>query len=191
MYWAVFKSPCKFLHNPNKKLFGCAEKPDSFLQGLLKTVQAFLAVYHSEAVCLYYSAIIDVKQNNNNNRHDKCRENLEDEIMNNDYNNQQPMPPMPAPPGKGMATGSMVCGIISLVTWWLGWGALIGLILGIVAIILSINAKKKGFVGGMVTAGLVMGIIGTVLCGIFFVACTACACLCGSAATSDWTQYLN
>lgn len=160
------------------------------MQGLLKTVSAFsvtfIIVYHSER----FSAIIDVKQNNNNIQHNNTKENLEDEIMNNDYNNQQ-MPPMPSPPGKGMATGSMVCGIISLVTWWLGWGALVGLILGIVAIILSINAKKKGFVGGMVTAGLVMGIIGTVLCGIFFVACTACACLCGSAATSDWTQYLN
>lgn len=120
--------------------------------------------------------------------------------MNNDYNNNQqpqyqaPMPPQQQP-GKGAATGSMVCGIVALATWWLGWGALIGLVLGIVAIVLSIKAKKEGFVGGMATAGMVMGIIGAVLCGIFFVACTVCACIIGNAATTagssiNWSDFM-
>lgn len=50
-----------------------------------------------------------------------------------------------------------------------------GLILGIVAIVLAVNAKKNGFEDGMQKAGLILGIIGTVLCGITFVACALCA----------------
>lgn len=97
--------------------------------------------------------------------------------MNNDYNNQAPQyqAPMPPQPGKGAATGSLVCGIISLATWWLGWFAIIGLVLGIVAIVLSVKAKKEGFVGGLATGGMVMGIIGTVVCGIGFITCGICA----------------
>lgn len=77
--------------------------------------------------------------------------------------------------GKNLAVGSLVCGILSLVLIFFGYGALLGLILGIVAIVLAVNAKKKGFEDGMQKAGLVLGIIGTVLCGITFVACALCA----------------
>ena len=77
--------------------------------------------------------------------------------------------------GKNLAVGSLVCGILSLVLMFFGYGALLGLILGIVAIVLAVNAKKKGFEDGMQKAGLVLGIIGTVLCGITFVACALCA----------------
>ena len=54
-------------------------------------------------------------------------------------------------PGSGAATGSLVCGIIGLIVF--------GLILGIVAIVMSMNAKKQGYKGGKATAGLVLGII--------------------------------
>ena len=127
--------------------------------------------------------------------------------MNNDYNNQnqnqdqtqndnQQYPQQQYPqqqyqqqyyqqpvdqPGKGVATASMVCGIISLVTFWMSWGALLGVALGIVAVVLSVNAKKQGFIGGMATAGLVMGIIGAILSGVIFIACTACVCIAGTA----------
>lgn len=77
--------------------------------------------------------------------------------------------------GKNLAVGSLVCGILSLVLMWFGYGALVGLILGIVAIVLSVNAKKKGFTEGMQKAGLVLGIIGTILSGLFFVSCVLCA----------------
>lgn len=50
-----------------------------------------------------------------------------------------------------------------------------GAYLGIVAIVLAVNAKKNGFEDGMQKAGLILGIIGTVLCGITFVACALCA----------------
>lgn len=77
--------------------------------------------------------------------------------------------------GKNLAVGSLVCGILSLVCIFFGYGTLVGLILGIVAIVLAVNAKKNGFEDGMQKAGLILGIIGTVLCGITFVACALCA----------------
>lgn len=88
---------------------------------------------------------------------------------------QQPMYPQgPAEqPGKGLAIGSLVCGIVGLVFVWFGYSALISLIAGIVGIILSVNAKKQGFVGGMNTAGLVMSIISAALGGIVFIACVS------------------
>ena len=86
-------------------------------------------------------------------------------------------------PGKNLAIGSLVCGILSLVLTFFGYGALVGLILGIVAIILSVNAKKQGYTEGMQKAGLVLGIIGTILCGITFVACALCVGALGAAAT--------
>ncbi len=76
--------------------------------------------------------------------------------------------------GKNLGTASMVCGILSLVLMFFGYGALIGVVLAIVAIVLSVNAKKAGFEGGTQKAGLVLGIIGAVLCGISFLACTIC-----------------
>lgn len=68
--------------------------------------------------------------------------------MNNDYNNQLPV----KQPGDGKATGSLICGIISLF--------FAGIILGIVAVVMGVQAKKEGFVGGKATAGIVLGVIG-------------------------------
>lgn len=85
--------------------------------------------------------------------------------------------------GKNLAVGSLVCGILSLVCIFFGYGALVGLILGIVAIVLAVNAKKNGFEDGMQKAGLILGIIGTVLCGITFVACALCAGAIAAAST--------
>ena len=89
-----------------------------------------------------------------------------------------PQPPMypqgpVQQPGKGLAIGSLVCGIVGLVFVWFGYSALISLIAGIVGIILSVNAKKQGFIGGMNTAGLVMSIISAALGGIVFIACVS------------------
>lgn len=89
------------------------------------------------------------------------------------YQQQRYYAPMPPMPGKGAATASMICGIISLVMCLTGWMALIGLGLGIPAIITGASAKKQGYVGGMAQAGFIMGIIGTVLSGLFLLACTA------------------
>ena len=81
-------------------------------------------------------------------------------------------------PGKGLGIGALVCGIISVVFCWVGYGAFITLILGIVAIVLAVKAGKMapgGHRSGMATAGLVLGIIGVVLSGIIF-ACSLVAC---------------
>ena len=102
---------------------------------------------------------------------------------NNQYpnnNQQQQAPQYQAPmypqapqnhPAKGLAMGSMICGIVGLVFVWFGVSSIITLAAGIVGLILAINAKKKGFVGGMLTAGLIMSIISLALGAIVFIAC--------------------
>lgn len=104
--------------------------------------------------------------------------------MNNDYNNQQyNYQPQGPQPGQGLATGSLVCGIVSLVAGivfgWTTFLALAGMVVGIVGVILAVNSKKQGFVGGMQTAGLVLSIIGAAISGIVFVSCVACICISG------------
>ena len=104
---------------------------------------------------------------------------------------QPPMPPLPQP-GKGLATASLICSIFSLIVFYMGWFSIVGVILGIIAIVTASCAKKKGFIGGMATAGLTMGIIGTILSGICFIACLACVGAIGSgacaSAVSDWAN---
>ena len=105
-----------------------------------------------------------------------------------------PQPPMypqgPAEqPGKGLAIGSLVCGIVSLVFCWTGCVAIISLITGIVGIILSVNAKKQGFIGGMSTAGLVMSIIGLIFGGITFIACVSCGNCMGCMMSSPYYYW--
>lgn len=116
--------------------------------------------------------------------------------MNNDYNNQQPQQPQqpqyqppypPVQPGKNLATASLIMGIASLVFWWMSWGAIIGIGLGIAAAICGSKAKKQGFVGGMATAGMVTGIIGAVLGVIGFVVCTIIVCVAAGAAGAAGT----
>lgn len=77
----------------------------------------------------------------------------------------------------GSGVGSLVCGIVGVLTGWLfGLGA----ILGIIAIVLSAQSKKAVGNNGMATAGLVLGII-AVVWGAFYLLCTICiggiACL--------------
>ena len=109
--------------------------------------------------------------------------------MNNDYNNNfqygfQPQPQGPQP-GQGAATGSLVCGIISLVAaivfGWTAFLSLAGLVVGIVGIVLAVNAKKQGYTGGTQTAGLVLSILGACLSGIIFISCVACVSCYGAA----------
>ena len=111
--------------------------------------------------------------------------------MNNDYNNNnyQIQPQMP---GHGAATGSLVCGIISLVAGIVfGWTylmSLAGMVVGIVGIILAVNAKKQGYMGGTQTAGLVLSIIGTALSGVIFVSCLGCICLGNLLLSADYSS---
>ena len=82
----------------------------------------------------------------------------------------------------GLAVASLVLGIVAIVFSFIGLSIPFGLIIGIVGIVLGVMAKKKN-PSGMATAGLVLSIIGTILCAIIFIACAACIGAIGSAAS--------
>jgi heme/copper-type cytochrome/quinol oxidase subunit 2 len=77
-----------------------------------------------------------------------------------------------APKSNGMATASLVLGIISVVLCFIWF---IGIITGILAIILAVVAKKKikqdANLGGngAATGGLITGIIGTLISAIIVI----------------------
>lgn len=82
----------------------------------------------------------------------------------------------------GLAVASLVLGIVAIVFSFIGLSIPFGLIIGIVGIVLGVMAKKKN-PSGMATAGLVLSIIGTILCAIIFIACASCIGAIGSAAS--------
>ena len=107
-----------------------------------------------------------------------------------DQNNYNPTPmggmPGGPPPGKSAATGSLVCGILSLVLYFPSLipmvgipFSVIGIILAIVGLVMSSNAKRQG---SPATAGLVLSIIGLALCALALIWCGLCTtCMsCGS-----------
>lgn len=72
------------------------------------------------------------------------------------YNGQVPYNSNPAPvPGKGMATASLVLGILSFFCS--------GIILSILAIVFGSKAIAAGYTGSMAKAGRILGIIALVL----------------------------
>lgn len=80
----------------------------------------------------------------------------------------------------GKAIAGLVLEIVSIVLIFFGaYGAVFGLICGVIGIILSIKARNENPTG-IATAGFVCSIIGTVLCAVSFV---ACACLLGGLAS--------
>jgi membrane-bound ClpP family serine protease len=80
-----------------------------------------------------------------------------------------------------MGVAALVCGIVSVVCAFFGPGAALGIVLGIIAIVLGIMARKNPEQAKLATAGLVLGIIGTVLSGILFIACVVCIGALGAA----------
>lgn len=88
-----------------------------------------------------------------------------------------------APQGNGKAIASLVLGIIAVVCVFFGYGALVGIILGIIGLVLGINAKKTA-PSGMATAGIVLSIIAIAVCAIGFLACVACVGILGSIGSS-------
>jgi hypothetical protein len=80
-----------------------------------------------------------------------------------------------------MGIAALVCGIVSVVCAFTGPGAIVGVVVGIVAIILGVKAKKDPAMAKLATAGLVLGIIGTALSGVLFIACIACIGIAGAA----------
>lgn len=82
-----------------------------------------------------------------------------------------------APPAKGLAVTSMVCGIVSFFCF--------GIILGALAIIFGGVAKSKGNKGGMATAGIVLGVVGIAL---YFITLFACG---GLGAIADLAELMG
>lgn len=75
-----------------------------------------------------------------------------------------------------MGVASLVLGIIAVVIGLFSAGSLgwLGAVLAIVGIILGALGKKDPEKKGIATAGLVLSIIGLILCLILYIACAAC-----------------
>lgn len=75
-----------------------------------------------------------------------------------------------------MGVASLVLGIIAVVIGLFSGGSLgwLGAILAIIGIILGALGRKDPEKQGLATAGLVLSIIGLVLCLILYIACIAC-----------------
>ena len=78
----------------------------------------------------------------------------------------------------GLAIGSLILGIFTIVMGCFGWtflyGTIIGIITGIVGIILGVKSKKEA-PSGVATGGLITSIIGLVFWGLMFILVIACA----------------
>ena len=83
---------------------------------------------------------------------------------------------------KGKSIASMVCGIASIVCCWMGYGAVAGLICGIVALVLSSGCVKEGYENQFTKVAKITGIIGLILSAIGLVVSIACTA-CGTAAS--------
>ena len=94
-------------------------------------------------------------------------------------------PIVPAKNGKGMSIAALVCGILGLVGGWIPVVGYFALILSILGIVFGAKgskiAKETGEGKGLATAGLVLGIIGTVLGGIGVLCATCALCTVGLA----------
>ena len=66
----------------------------------------------------------------------------------------------------GKAVASLVLGICAIVCWFFGVGALVGIILGIIGLVLAGQAKKAGNTEGIRTGGFVCSLIGLIGSGI-------------------------
>ena len=72
----------------------------------------------------------------------------------------------PVPQAGGSGVAALVCGILAILFCW---APVIGIVLGIVAIVLASKAVKRGVRNGKVTGGKVCGIAGIVLSVIMFI----------------------
>lgn len=73
----------------------------------------------------------------------------------------------------GKAIASLVLGIVSCVCVFFGYGALLGIVLGVIGLVIGINARKEQ-PSGLATAGIVLSVIAIAVCAIGFIACAAC-----------------
>lgn len=94
----------------------------------------------------------------------------------------------------GKAAAGTALGIVSLIIAILGGimfgviGASIALVLGILAVVLSINAKKETE-GAKGQAGFVCGLLGIIFAVIFAVGCAICGAVESSGTKTSYTCY--
>lgn len=62
--------------------------------------------------------------------------------------------------GKTLAAASVTLGIISIMFWSCGVGAIVSIMTGIDGIVMASKAKSEGFIGGITIGGLVTSIVG-------------------------------
>lgn len=69
-------------------------------------------------------------------------------------------------PGKGMGVASLVLGILGLLTCLTGWGAIVGIVLAIIGLILGSKARKIMPLSdrGIATAGWICSIVALCIC---------------------------
>ena len=80
----------------------------------------------------------------------------------------------------GKAVASLVLGICAIVCWFFGVGALVGIILGIIGLVLAGQAKKAGNTEGIRTGGFVCSLIGLIGSGIAVIIAISALALAGS-----------
>ena len=73
----------------------------------------------------------------------------------------------------GLGVASLVLGIISIVCAWFGYGAIVGIILGIVGVVLGAMGRKQSQTG-LATAGFVCSLIGLALSTARLICVIAC-----------------
>jgi hypothetical protein len=75
-----------------------------------------------------------------------------------------------AQPASGAAIASLVCGILGLLTGWIPFVGVVGLVLGIVAVVTGIIGVRRTNGRGMAIAGLVCGSLGAIFMVGYWVA---------------------
>lgn len=96
------------------------------------------------------------------------------------FDGQGAYPPPPPPvspeyankPG-GKALAALICGIIAILLWFL---PVLGIVLGIIAIVLASKSTKESGKNGKATAGKVCGIVGIVISALTVILATFAAC---------------
>ena len=94
----------------------------------------------------------------------------------------------------GKATAGMVLGIVGLILAIIGGlcfgviGAGIALVLGIVAVVLSVNVKKETD-GAKGQAGFVCGLLGIIFAAIFAVGCAICGAVESRGTKTSYSCY--
>ena len=84
-------------------------------------------------------------------------------------------------PGRGKATASMVLGIVAVVFFFTGLGAIVSVVCGIIGLVISNQSKAEGTSSAVRTAGFVLSLIGLIVGAIVVIASIILLVVAGSA----------